>query len=138
MKVPNIDSEIHIKHKTMQAGALHPSRRNQSTQSSEKKFDEIPRRNNKGGSIFRIIDGPSDASELEHFFEAKHNLNAGNIAKTFGVDYTFCDNESDLNRSLNKMYSSGLNKASLLEVTTENELNPEILKRYFRLLKNVQ
>ena len=94
--------------------------------------------NNKGGSIFRIIDGPSDAFELEHFFEAKHNLNAGNIAKTFGLDYTFCDNESDLNRALNEMYTSDLNKASLLEIFTENELNPEILKLYFRRLKNVQ
>lgn len=93
--------------------------------------------NNKGGSIFRIIDGPSGIEELEPFLEAKHNLNAEYIAKTFGLKYVFCDNQADLISSLEDIYISNLDKASLLEISTENELNPEILKRYFRLLKNV-
>ena len=93
--------------------------------------------NNKGGSIFRIIDGPSGIEELEPFLEAKHNLNAEYIAKTFGLNYGFCDNRADLISSLEDIYISNLDKSSLLEISTENELNPEILKRYFRLLKNV-
>ena len=93
--------------------------------------------NNKGGSIFRIIDGPSNVAELEHFFEAEHDLNAEYIAKTFGIDYTFCDNEADLKQSLEEVYEDGIDRAFLLEVSTENKLNPEILKRYFRSLKNV-
>ena len=93
--------------------------------------------NNKGGSIFRIIDGPSGIEELEPFLEAKHNLNAEYIAKTFGLNYGFCDNQADLISSLEDIYISNLDKSSLLEISTENELNPEILKRYFRLLKNV-
>ena len=93
--------------------------------------------NNKGGSIFRIIDGPSNIEELEPFFEAKHNLNAEYIAKTFGLDYTFCDNEMDLNKLLKDVYITNLEKSSLVEIATENELNPEILKRYFKSLKNV-
>ena len=93
--------------------------------------------NNNGGSIFRIIDGPSNIDELEPFFEAKHNLNAEYIAKTFGLDYTFCDNEADLKKSLEEVYEDGIGRAFLLEVSTENKLNPEILKRYFQSLKNV-
>lgn len=92
--------------------------------------------NNKGGSIFRIIDGPSSIDELEPFFEAKHNLNAEYIAKTFGLDYAFCDNEADLDESLKGLCFYKKDKASLLEVSTENQLNPEILKRYFRQLKS--
>ena len=92
--------------------------------------------NNKGGSIFRIIDGPSNIDELEPFFEAKHDLKAEYIAKTFGLDYTFCDNEADLDESLKGLYFYKKDKASLLEVSTENQLNPEILKRYFRQLKS--
>lgn len=92
--------------------------------------------NNKGGSIFRIIDGPSDASELEHFFEAKHNLNAGNIAKTFGLDYTLCDNQIDLEVNLKVLFDQKNQKPFLLEVVTNNELNPDILKRYFQAIKN--
>ena len=93
--------------------------------------------NNKGGGIFRIIDGPSKIDELEPFLEAKHDLNAEYIAKTFSINYVFCDNQTDLIYWLKDMYISNLDKASLLEISTENELNPEILKRYFRLLKNV-
>tara|TARA_B100000614_G_C14513067_1_gene479377 strand:- start:769 stop:1482 length:714 start_codon:yes stop_codon:yes gene_type:complete len=93
--------------------------------------------NNKGGSIFRIIDGPSEIKELEPFLEAKHNLNAEFIAKTFYLDYSFCENEIDLVESLKGLYLHKKDKAALLEVSTENELNPEILKRYFNLLKNV-
>jgi 2-succinyl-5-enolpyruvyl-6-hydroxy-3-cyclohexene-1-carboxylate synthase len=91
--------------------------------------------NNKGGSIFRIIDGPSNIEELEPFFEAKHNLNAEFIAKTFGLDYTFCDNEANLSEILKDVYTTNLEKAFLIEIATENEVNPEILKHYFRRLK---
>lgn len=91
--------------------------------------------NNKGGSIFRIIDGPSQIEELESFFEVKHNLNAEYIAKTFGLDYCFCDNGSDLEEQLKQTYTVGLNKATLIEVSTDNKLNPEVLKQYFEKLK---
>jgi 2-succinyl-5-enolpyruvyl-6-hydroxy-3-cyclohexene-1-carboxylate synthase len=91
--------------------------------------------NNKGGSIFRIIDGPAKIEELESFFEVKHNLTAENIAKTFGIDYYFCDDARSLSNQLSLIYGENLKRASLLEVSTENELNPEILKRYFKKLK---
>ena len=91
--------------------------------------------NNKGGSIFRIIDGPAKIEELESFFEVKHNLTAENIAKTFGIDYYFCNDSNSLSSQLNLIYGDNLKRASLLEVSTENELNPEILKRYFKRLK---
>lgn len=91
--------------------------------------------NNQGGSIFRIIDGPSKLEELEPFFEVKHNLNAEYIAKTFGIDYYFCNEETKLKEHLETVYSENINRASLLEIFTDNELNPEILKRYFKHLK---
>lgn len=91
--------------------------------------------NNKGGSIFRIIDGPAQLEELEPFFEVKHDLNAAYIAKTFGIDYYFCNEETKLKEHLNTVYNEKINSASLLEISTDNELNPEILKRYFKHLK---
>jgi 2-succinyl-5-enolpyruvyl-6-hydroxy-3-cyclohexene-1-carboxylate synthase len=91
--------------------------------------------NNKGGSIFRIIEGPSKLEELEPFFEVKHNLNAEYIAKTFGIDYYFCNEETKLKEHLNSVYNDNISRASLLEISTDNELNPEILKRYFKHLK---
>ena len=91
--------------------------------------------NNKGGSIFRIIDGPAQLEELEPFFEVKHDLNAEYIAKTFGIDYYFCNEETKLKDHLNTVYNDKINSASLLEISTDNELNPEIIKRYFKHLK---
>lgn len=91
--------------------------------------------NNKGGSIFRIIDGPSQLEELEPFFEVKHNLNAENIAKTFGIDYYFSDEETSLKENLYLVYNEKIERASLIEISTNNELNPDILKRYFKHLK---
>jgi 2-succinyl-5-enolpyruvyl-6-hydroxy-3-cyclohexene-1-carboxylate synthase len=93
--------------------------------------------NNKGGSIFRIIDGPPNTDELESFFEAKHDLNAKYIARTFGLDYTLCDNETNLSQSLKEVYSNKNKRASLIEVSTNNQLNPKILKHYFQRLKKV-
>lgn len=92
--------------------------------------------NNKGGSIFRIIDGPSQIEELEPFFEVKHNLNAKYIAKTYGIDYYFCEEETTLIDHLDSIYNKNIDKSALLEISTDNELNPEILKRYFKHLKN--
>ena len=72
------------------------------------------------------------------YIQAKHNLNAEYIAKTFSLSYFFCDNQITLNKALKEIYNYNFDEASLLEVSTENELNPEILKRYFRRLRNVQ
>ena len=91
--------------------------------------------NNQGGSIFRIIDGPSKLEELEPFFEVKHNLNAKYIAKTFGIDYYFCNEETILKEHLETVYRDNINSSSLLEISTNSKLNPEILKRYFKHLK---
>jgi naphthoate synthase len=81
--------------------------------------------NNKGVSIFRTIDGPAKIEELESFFEVKHNLTAENFAKTFGIDYCFCNDSNSLSSQLSLIYGDNSKRASLLEVSTENELNPE-------------
>lgn len=92
--------------------------------------------NNGGGSIFRIINGPSEIDELESYFESKHELNAKNIAKTFNVGYYGCHSKEELNFNLEKVYSKENNQIALIEVFTDNELNPSVLKRYFEELKS--
>ncbi len=92
--------------------------------------------NNKGGSIFRIIDGPSKIEELEQFFEARHNLNAGYIAKTFGLEYQISHDEEGLKSGLQAICNLEFVKRAIMEVSTENELNPHVLKKYFIELKN--
>lgn len=91
--------------------------------------------NNQGGSIFRIIDGPSQVEELEDYFEANHNLNAEHIAKTFGFKYLSSNDSNSLAENLVRLYKED-DAPLLLEITTNNKLNPRILKAYFKLLKS--
>lgn len=90
--------------------------------------------NNKGGNIFRIIDGPSKTGELSEFFEAKHNLNAADLAKTFGIEYIHCIDDNQLENGLALIYNDSFDKPCILEIETDNELTPEILKEYFKHL----
>ncbi len=92
--------------------------------------------NNKGGNIFRIIDGPSSVPELGDFFEAKHNLTTEHLATTFGLNYFNCKDTKDLKNAVNLAYDLTYNQACIIEVETDNELTPEVLKNYFKHLNN--
>lgn len=94
--------------------------------------------NNKGGNIFRIIDGPSSVQELEVFFEAQHDISAEHFAKAFGLDYFSSTNNDSLSAQLNTIYSSTYNNACVLEIITNNESTPAVLKDYFKHLKQTQ
>ncbi|MFC2110988.1 2-succinyl-5-enolpyruvyl-6-hydroxy-3-cyclohexene-1-carboxylic-acid synthase [Bacteroidota bacterium] len=91
--------------------------------------------NNSGGGIFRIIDGPDKTEELEEFFETTHNLNFGDIAKTFDLSYYFCDDLESLKSQLNDFYDLSKNKAAILEIKTPRLKNAKVLKDYFEFLK---
>jgi len=91
--------------------------------------------NNKGGNIFRIIDGPSSTEELGEFFEAKHNINARHLSKTFGLEYFNCKNNIELNTGLSEIFDPNFKQACVFEIETNNELTPQILKNYFVELK---
>lgn len=91
--------------------------------------------NNKGGNIFRIIDGPSKINELEKFFEVQHNLNAKFIAKTFKVEYLSVNSDSELKDCLKGDSLFSKKSSVLVEIFTNNELNPDVLSSYFNRLK---
>lgn len=91
--------------------------------------------NNQGGNIFRIIDGPNATEELGQYFEAKHKLDASNLAKTFSLPYFCCSNETELIKDLEEIYRPGFQSACILEIKTDNEITPKILKEYFQYLK---
>ncbi len=92
--------------------------------------------NNGGGDIFRIIPGPSDASNaLDEFIATIHHHNASNIAKHFGFDYTKVEDDATLERVLSNFFSPGP-KPRILEVMTAEMTNAEILKQYFEFLKS--
>ena len=91
--------------------------------------------NNGGGGIFRIIEGPSSVPELEEYFETRHQLNAKNIAATFGLDYSSCSSFNELEELLPLLYVE-TEKASILEIFTPYEENAEVLSSYFKFISD--
>lgn len=93
--------------------------------------------NNAGGGIFRFIPGPDKTGELEEFFEAKHTWNAKYIAKNFDVPYYSCYDLDELKNTLPLFYKhQPNNRPAILEIFTPNDKNAEILRSYFKYLKD--
>jgi 2-succinyl-5-enolpyruvyl-6-hydroxy-3-cyclohexene-1-carboxylate synthase len=91
--------------------------------------------NNGGGGIFRIIEGPSSVPELEEYFETRHQLNAKNIAATFGLDYSSCSSFNELEELLPLLYVETA-KAAILEIFTPYVENAEVLSSYFKFISD--
>lgn len=91
--------------------------------------------NNGGGGIFRIIDGPSKTPQLERFFEAAHTTSAEHICKAHGLKYIKANDLSTLELGMVELLEEA-EKPVLLEVFTPKETNAEVLRNFFKSLKN--
>lgn len=93
--------------------------------------------NNGGGGIFRYIEGASSSKQLERYFEAKHNISAEGICRTYGVKYFKAIDMQSVDTGLEKLlYEEGLG-ISLLEVHTPYSVNDEVLREYFKSSKKI-
>lgn len=90
--------------------------------------------NNGGGGIFRFIPGPSDTEELEPFFEARGNHQCRGVAETFGLQYYAAGNSDELQLILQHFWEDK-GVPALLEIFTPGDENGEILRSYFRFLR---
>lgn len=90
--------------------------------------------NNGGGGIFRFIDGPDTVNELVPYIESPNKANIEFIAKAFGVEYCFADDEESLSNILPKFFTSSENPI-ILEIKTPRFENANILRNYFKYLK---
>lgn len=88
--------------------------------------------NNSGGGIFRFIDGPLNSGKID-LFETPHRRNAENLVKDAGMDYLTCSKHEDLKENLNSLLKSS--NSCILEVFTPREINDQVLKEYFKFLK---
>ncbi len=85
--------------------------------------------NNKGGGIFRIIEGPDSTEELETFFEAHHPADISHIAAAYNVAHFEASDEASMREVLPVfMQSKG---SGILEVHTPPTKNASVLKSYF-------
>ncbi len=92
--------------------------------------------NNGGGDIFNIIPGPKSTNQWKKIFVAEQELAAGDIAKTYGLEYFHAASEADLEKHLSAFFSESANgKPKLLEINTMKEQNSAILEGYFKSFK---
>ncbi len=91
--------------------------------------------NNAGGSIFRIIPGPSSTKEFETYFEAYQQMHAEPLAQLNGLEYTACAREGTFRQELKTFFAKKTTKPAILEVFTPRKDNDVILAEYFDYLK---
>lgn len=91
--------------------------------------------NNKGGNIFRIIDGPGDEQLTQRYFEAKQEMKAEFLCRQFGLHYFSAASENELVQNWTSFMQDS-ERPSLIEVFTDNLVSPQTLKEYFNCLKS--
>ncbi len=89
---------------------------------------------NKGGGIFKIIDGSKSSDQLERYFEAKHSANVTDIAKGFGMAVYAAKKSQDYQEKIIDFFQD--EKAQLLVLETDSIENPKELERFFKHLNN--
>ncbi len=90
--------------------------------------------NNKGGSIFRMIEGPKEQPELEEFFETEQKLNAKHLCKEFNIEYTLVSQTADLKEACTLFL--GHKKSALLEIQSDSKTNQRIFESFKKHIQN--
>ena len=90
---------------------------------------------NGGGNIFGMIKGPSESPAFKEHFFTENKFSAEGIVNTFGLDYFKASTKTELETSLQKFYSPEQNKAAVLEIFTDAELNTKVFRKLFKTAK---
>jgi 2-succinyl-5-enolpyruvyl-6-hydroxy-3-cyclohexene-1-carboxylate synthase len=71
---------------------------------------------------------------MNTYFETFQDVNAQAICTQFNIQYLSAKNENELNERLEVFWHVN-DRPMLLEVFTDNETSPQVLKNYFNELK---
>ncbi len=96
--------------------------------------------NNHGGGIFRMIKGPEELPEFDEYFETHQPLSARSTASDFGMEYSYCNAQSELTESLKSFFDTDASspKSKILEIESDSMENATVLKKFkaqFRALQ---
>ena len=89
---------------------------------------------NGGGNIFSMIKGPGETPAFREHFFTENTHKAEGLAKAFWLEYFAASNENELQQALSEFYSSN-QKAAVLEVFTDAELNVNVFRELFKEVK---
>jgi len=89
--------------------------------------------NNNGGNIFRFIGDKQLMKASEQFFTTPHHVKIKSLVEAYGLNYIACKQDSEQVDALKDLFAS--EKATVLEIFTDADLNTENYKGYFRNIK---
>lgn len=92
--------------------------------------------NNNGGNIFRFIGDKQLMEKSMDFFTTPHHVNIKSLVEAYGLNYLACDQDEELVESIESLFKA--NKATVLEVFTDADLNTENYKGYFMNIKKLK
>jgi len=91
---------------------------------------------NGGGNIFSMIKGPGGTPAFQEHFFTGNTHKAEVLAKAYGLEYFAATNENELAQTLTEFYSPG-QKAAVLEVFSDAEVNVKVFRELFKEVKNI-
>jgi len=89
--------------------------------------------NNNGGNIFRFIGDKELMEKSLDFFTTPHHVKIKPLVEAYGLNYMVCNETENLKTSIENLLKS--DKATVLEVFTDSDLNTENYKGYFKSIK---
>jgi len=89
--------------------------------------------NNNGGNIFKFIGDSQLMSDCEKYFTTPHHVNVKSLVEAYGLDYIGCNQTEALEDNLIALFNG--KKAAVLEIFTDEVLNTENYKGYFKNIK---
>jgi 2-succinyl-5-enolpyruvyl-6-hydroxy-3-cyclohexene-1-carboxylate synthase len=91
--------------------------------------------NNRGGNIFNLIKGPSESPAFREHFFTENKFKAEVLARAFELDYFKAESEQELESALADFYSPKQQKAAILEIFTDADVNTKVFRELFRQVK---
>ena len=89
--------------------------------------------NNNGGNIFNFIGDKQLMEKSLDFFTTPHKVNIKSLVEAYGLKYIACRKDSEQVETMTELFTS--NRASVLEIFTDAELNTKNYKGYFKNIK---
>lgn len=90
--------------------------------------------NNKGGGIFRLIEGPTQQPEGEPLFETPHQRSAGSFSQHMGINYYHTDSPALFQKELSAFfYRPGM---AIFEAIVDRRHNAHLFKQFNQAWKD--
>ena len=91
--------------------------------------------NDKGGGIFRLLNGPDRMSFFDEFSVTHHPVSFWHLVKAFDLNILQANEDYTLDDAIKKLFSTG-SKFSVFEIETAESENAIVFRQYYESVKS--